>query len=242
MARISIDEIKSSLSADGWTLVSEKYTNLDSNLEYKCNKGHVVVAPWKQIRKDRICPICMREHLKVKDFKGRKKKKDEYRVLALDQATHFTGYAVFNNRDLIDYGTFQAHGDNEIARCMQVKQWMLSLIEQYEIDFVGLEQIQLDVQKSAPTFEALAHLQGILMLTCLEENIPYKAAHVSTWRAHCGVRGKTRVDVKRSMQLIVKKWFGILPTDDEADAIGIGKYFSDTMMPKVEIVDWEAEE
>jgi hypothetical protein len=41
--------------------------------------------------------------------------------------------------------------------------------------------------------------------------------------------------------LIVKKWFGILPTDDEADAIGIGKYFSDTMMPKVEIVDWEAE-
>lgn len=79
------------------------------------------------------------------------------------------------------------------------------------------------------------------MLTCLEENIPYKAAHVSTWRAHCGVKGKTRVDVKRSMQLIVKKWFGIMPTDDEADAIGIGKYFSDTMMPKVEIVDWESE-
>ena len=39
MARISIDEIKSCLSADGWTLVSEKYQNLDSNLEYRCNKG-----------------------------------------------------------------------------------------------------------------------------------------------------------------------------------------------------------
>jgi hypothetical protein len=33
-----------------------------------------------------------------------------------------------------------------------------------------------------------------------------------------------------------------MPTDDEADAIGIGKYFSDIMAPKVEIVDWEAEE
>lgn len=240
MARISIDEIKSSLSADGWTLVSEKYVNLDSNLEYLCEKGHVVCAPWKQIRKDRICPTCMRERLKVKE-NNHKKKKSEYRVLALDQATHHTGYAVFNNKDLIDYGVFEAKGTNEIERCAQVKQWMISMIETYEIDFVGIEQIQLDVQKSAPTFEALAHLQGILMLTCYEEKIPCKAAHVSTWRAHCGVRGKTRPDVKRSCQLLVKKWFGIMPTDDEADAIGIGKYFSDIQAPKVEIIDWEAE-
>ena len=240
MARISIDEIKTDLSANGWTLLSEKYVNLDSNLEYKCNKGHIVCAPWKQIRKDKICPICMRERLKIKDT-IHKKKKSEFRVLALDQATHYTGYAVYNNRNLIDYGTFVAQGDNEIERCAQVKQWMISLIEQYEIDFIGIEQIQLDVQKSAPTFEALAHLQGILMLTCYEEKIPCKAAHVSTWRAHCGVKGRTRPDVKRSMQLIVKKWFGIMPTDDECDAIGIGMYFADTMAPKVEIIDWEAE-
>ena len=184
----------------------------------------------------------MRERLKVKEFKGQKKKKGEFRVLALDQATHYTGYAVFSNRNLVDYGTFVAKGDNEIARCAQVKQWMISLIEQYQIDFVGLEQIQLDVQKSAPTFEALAHLQGILMLTCMEENVPCKAAHVSTWRAHCGVKGKTRPDVKKSMQLIVKKWFDIMPTDDEADSIGIGMYFADIMAPKVEVVDWESGE
>ena len=84
MSRISIDEIKNSLSADGWTLISEKYINLDSNLEYRCDKGHVVIAPWKQIRKDKICPTCMRERLKIKDFRGRKKRKGEYRVLALD--------------------------------------------------------------------------------------------------------------------------------------------------------------
>ena len=239
MGRISIDEIKDSLSANGWTLISEKYVNLDQNLEYKCDKGHVVVAPWKDIRKDCICPTCMRERLKVKDFKGRKKKKSEYRILALDQATHYTGYAVFNNKDLIDYGAFKATGDNEIERCAQVKQWMISMVDQYEIDFVGVEQIQLDVQKSAPTFEALAHLQGILMLTCYEENIPCRAAHTSTWRAHCGVRGKTRPDLKRSCQLLIQKWFGIRVTDDEADAIGIGKYFADVMAPKVEIIDWE---
>jgi len=62
----------------------------------------------------------MRERLKVKE-NNHKKKKSEYRVLALDQATHHTGYAVFNNKDLIDYGVFEAKGDNEIARCAQVK-------------------------------------------------------------------------------------------------------------------------
>jgi len=31
-------------------------------------------------------------------------------------------------------------------------------------------------------------------------------------------------------------------SEDEADSIGIGKYFTDTMYPKVEIVDWENEE
>jgi hypothetical protein len=43
-----------------------------------------VVAPWRQIRKDKICPTCMRERLKVKDVKVAKKKKSDFRVLALD--------------------------------------------------------------------------------------------------------------------------------------------------------------
>jgi len=32
-----------------------------------------------------------------------------------------------------------------------------------------------------------------------------------------------------------------MPSEDECDAIGIGKYYSDLQMPKVEIVDWENE-
>lgn len=239
MGRISIDEIKSSLSADGWTLVSEKYINLDSNLEFKCNKNHTVIAPWKKIRESRICPICMRERLKTKDFKNTKKKKNEYRILALDQATHISGYAVFNNKNLIDYGTFESVGQNDIERSIQVKQWLISLIDQYEIDFVGLEGIQYQTAAGVTTFETLARLQGILAATCVEEKVPYKIVPTNTWRLHCGVKGRTRPDRKRSMQLLVKNWFNLSPTEDECDAIGIGKYFSDLQAPKVEIVDWE---
>ena len=242
MSRISIDEIKSSLSADGWTLVSEKYTNLDSNLEFKCNKGHAIVAPWKKIRENRICPTCMRERLKTKEFKNTKKKKSEYRILALDQATHISGYSVFSNKNLIDYGTFEATGENDIERSVQVKQWLISLIDQFEIDFVGLEGIQYQTAAGVTTFETLARLQGILAATCYEEKIPYKIVPTNTWRLHCGVKGRTRPDRKRSMQRLVKEWFNLVPTEDESDAIGIGKYFTDTQIPKVEIVDWEAAE
>jgi rubredoxin len=84
MARINIDSIKAILAEDKWTLISDSYKNLDTNLEFKCNKGHVVIAPWKKIRDNRICPTCMRERLKTKEFKNTKKKKGEYRILALD--------------------------------------------------------------------------------------------------------------------------------------------------------------
>lgn len=242
MPKISIDEIKNNLAADQWTLISESYQNLDSNLEYKCNKGHTVIAPWKKIRENRICPTCMRERLKTKDFRNLKKKKNEYRILALDQATHISGYAVFNNKNLIEYGTFEAVGENDIERSVQVKQWLIALIDQFEIDFVGLEGIQYQTTAGVTTFETLARLQGILAATCYEEKIPYKIVPTNTWRLHCGVQGRSRPDRKRSMQRLIKEWFGFTPTEDEADAIGIGKYFSDMQTPKVEIVDWEAAE
>lgn len=242
MARISIDEIRNSLSADGWELISETYQNLDSNLELRCSKGHTVIAPWKKIRETRICPTCMRERLKTKEFKNTKKKAGDYRILALDQATHVSGYAIFNNKNLIDFGAFETTQGTDIERSVQVKQWMISLIDQFEIDFVGLEGIQYQSAAGVTTFETLARLQGILAATCVEEKTPYKIVPTNTWRSHCGVKGKTRPDRKRSMQRLVKDWFSLQPSEDECDAIGIGKYFSDTMTPKVEIVDWEAED
>jgi len=201
-----------------------------------------VTGPWKKYRDNRICPTCMREQLKTKQFKNTKKKKDEYRILALDQATHTSGYAVFSNKELIRHGSFSVNDENEIERCAKVKQWMTSLIDCYEIDFIGIEGIQYQQAAGVTTFETLARLQGILMETCYEEKIPYEVIPTNTWRNHCGVKGKSRADKKRSMKLLVEEWFGIKPTEDECDAIGIGKYLCDNQMKKMEVIDWDDEE
>lgn len=242
MSRISIDDIREALVADNWTLISNTYKNLDTNLEFRCDKGHIVIAPWKKIRDNRICPTCMRERLKTKDFKNTKKKKGDYRILALDQATHISGYAIFNNKNLIDYGSFEAIGTNDIERGVQIKQWMISLIDQFQIDFVGIEGIQYQTAAGVTTFETLARLQGILAATCVEEKVQYKIVPTNTWRVHCGVKGRSRPDRKRSMQRLVKEWFNLNATEDECDAIGIGKYFCDKQIPSVEVIDWEAGE
>ena len=53
------------------------------------------------------------------------------------------------------------------------------------------------------------------------------------------VTHNTRSDKKRSMQILIKQWYDISVSDDIADALGIGKYITDTYMPTVEIVEWE---
>ena len=77
------------------------------------------------------------------------------------------------------------------------------------------------------------------MAACYEQKIDYVICSPSTWRSHCGVKGRARRDKKRSMQIKVKDWFDITVSDDIADAIGIGKYVSDTHKKKVEVFNWE---
>jgi hypothetical protein len=89
------------------------------------------------------------------------------------------------------------------------------------------------------TFEALARLQGCLMLTCLDLGVTYEICPTNTWRAHCKVKGQSRTDKKRSMQLLTKKWFDVTVSEDEADAIGIGKYMAEVIVRNTQIVNWE---
>ena len=116
------------------------------------------------------------------------------------------------------------------------------MIENWKPDYVALEGIQFQDEASGQkmgvtVFQALARLQGILMETCHSLKVPYSVYSTNTWRHHCGVKGRSRIDKKRSMQLIAKKEYDITVTDDEADAIGIGKYAAS--LHKIQVVNWE---
>lgn len=244
MARITINDISEQLKKDGWKLISDSYKNLDEELIYECAEGHRVYGPWRKFRNKLICPECKKNEFKRETIKITPKPKDGHRVLALDQATYITGWSIFDDNKLVAYGKFETNLAEDIERYDAVKKWLNSMILNWQPDIVGLEGIQFQSTSNGKNvmgvtvFETLARLQGILMETCFEEKIQYVICPTNTWRAHCGVKGKSRDDKKRNMQLLVKKWYDVSVSEDESDAIGIGKYCADSYKPTL---FWEDE-
>lgn len=239
MSKISIQSIQEELKETGWQILSEEYKNLDSELVFVCPEGHRVYNSWKRIRSRRECPVCKQNHFKEQESKIIHKKSGEKRVLALDQATYVSGWSIFSDGKLLRYGTFETKLEDEIARDTTLKNWLINMIENWKPDIVAIEGIQYQQNEGVTTFEKLARLQGILMNCVYELGIPYQVCHTQVWRAHCGVKGKTRADKKKSMQLIVKQEFDISVSNDCADAIGIGKFVAENHFKKPIIENWE---
>ena len=243
MARIKLEDIQKEAKEKGWAVRSLEYKNLDTEMIWECPEGHKVYLPFKKVRDKWECPTCKLNNFKVEKIEYIPKKKGVKRVLGLDQATHISGFSIFDNGELVSHGVLEVFEDDEIERDNHIKQWLISVVENQRIDIVGLEDIQLqqfnNKNVGVTTYKILARLQGILMECCYELGVECVVCPPATWRAHCKVRGRTKTDKKKSMQLIVKDLFDISVSNDEADAIGIGKYIAETRKKEKEIFNWE---
>jgi Holliday junction resolvasome RuvABC endonuclease subunit len=183
-------------------------------------------------RKYKECPTCAASGIKnAKEFEVIPKPSKVKRTLVFDQATNTTGWAVFDDNKLIQYGIFDSNGSSPEHKINIVKYWVRDMITSWRADRVVIEDIQLQNFEEqnlntigVTTFKALAHLQGVLIDLFYENKVPYKVAHTGTWRKHVGVKGKSRADKKKSAQLIVKEIYQRDVSQDEADAICIGRY------------------
>lgn len=232
MSKISYEEVKKTVEQNFCSLVSTQYKNLKENLEIRCPNGHIFFQNYDYIRKHGCCcPQCNKENLVSKESYSAPKT-SKYRILALDQATLLTGWSLWDGKDLIAYGAFKSQEKSSPERIHYLKEWLISMIENNNPDLVLLEDIQLQdygngyngTSTGIITFKVLAKLQGVLEDILIEKSIPYHIVHTATWRAAVGVKGRKRVDKKRSAQLIVKQLYGLTATEDEADAICIGRY------------------
>lgn len=230
---INIYSVANHLESEGWKLLSTTYKNLNTELEMMCPEGHKQLQTYGNWRKHMLCEQCMAgDPYKIKKNKVPIKKIDTQRILALDAATGVTGYAIFDDGDLVSYGTYKVDKDlSSEQRINSVKKWLQALINEIEPDFVGLENIQLQTFGSGNTFQVetyrvLANLQGVLIDTLFEACIDHDLVYVSQWRKYCDVGdGKGRENKKKQAQDKVKLWYKQDCTQDEADAICIGKYF-----------------
>jgi Holliday junction resolvasome RuvABC endonuclease subunit len=231
---INIYSVSNHLESEGWQLLSETYKNLDTELEMRCPEGHIQKQTYAKWRKRPICEQCIAgDPYKVKKNKVPLKKSGTRRILALDAATNVTGYAIYDNDTLVSYGIYKADATKELTeRINEIKKWLRAMIEEHEIDFIGIENIQLQNystnshQLQVKTYNALARLQGVLLDTCFEASVDSDLVYSTEWRKYCGIgEGTGRENKKKQAQDKVRLWYGLDCTQDEADAICIGKYF-----------------
>ena len=144
-------------------------------------------------------------------------------ILALDQASRTSGWSVFQDEQLIASGTFTFDDDDFSLRLVKIRKKVISLIEQYNINKILLEDIQLQGQtNNVETYRKLAEVRGVLSELAREMNIPHEIIHSQTWKSTLNIKGRDRTTQKRNAQLFVEAAYGKKVSQDCADAICLG--------------------
>lgn len=236
MAKITLDTISNELAAHNWKVLSPEYKNLETLMTFECNEGHKVTNTWKGLRNKVSCPVCNSNKYINSGMKPIRKKAGVYRILAIDQSSKVNGYSIFDGDELVTYGIFETTKETALERMIDICEWLISMISIWKPDEVGFEETQYNAKSNHNTFKTLTKILGAAMITVARENVKVNTVLISTWRSHCKIKGTHRADKKRSAQQRVKEWYDISVSDDEGEAICIGKYFSEQYKAAEEVL------
>lgn len=147
-------------------------------------------------------------------------------LLALDQASHTTGYAIFKNDNPTVISHFNAKGKDIGDRLVSIRQTILKLIEDNDIDTVAFEDIQLqnNVVQNVKTFKMLAEVYGVIEETLKEIEMDYYIIPPTVWKSTVKIAGKGREKEKLLAQKYIADTYGMQCTEDEADAACLGTH------------------
>lgn len=149
------------------------------------------------------------------------------RLLALDQASKVTGWAIFEDGELKSYGKISLDDPNTDIRLVQLRQGIQTLVADYNIDEVIFEDIQQqnNVANNVQTFKVLAEVYGVVSELLQELQIPHSTVLAASWKSTLGIKGRTRAEQKKNAQLYVEQNYGIHVIQDIADAVCIGTHY-----------------
>lgn len=149
------------------------------------------------------------------------------KILALDQSSHITGYAIFEDAKLIKYGIIELKQSDLGQRLYKLRQSIEKLILEENISEIIIEDIQLqeDVANNVQTFKTLAEVMGVIYEYCIEISLPISFVMASSWKSKLNIKGRDRAAQKREASNYVTNTYDLNVTQDIADAICIGTYY-----------------
>ncbi len=146
------------------------------------------------------------------------------RTMALDQASRVTGWAIYDNKNLVAHGRFSISANKTMQeRLKSFVIYLIDLVDKYHPEKIYYEGIQY--QSNIETYKKLAYIQA--MIIYFSNNIPIMELTPSHWRSIIkdkhGIKfGRSRAEQKQKAQDFVKEFFNKEVTEDEADAICLG--------------------
>lgn len=149
--------------------------------------------------------------------------------LALDASTKSTGWAIFQEKELIDYGCITISSNDTFKRIKYQTKEIKKLLQKHNFSQIILEEVVTDGRHSR-TWKVLMWLQASInfMLYDNQIHVDVQYFYPSSWRSKCGIKngkGIKRDKEKQYDKEFVKKKYGLDVNDDIADAIGIGYAF-----------------
>jgi len=152
------------------------------------------------------------------------------KILALDLSTKSSGWAYFDNGELIDHGCITSASTDLIKRIYKMKDGIAGILAQYPVSKIILEEVRPEGGYgvgNTKTHRALMWLQAATAFLLYEKfpHIDIDYIYPSSWRATLGIkngRGIKRATLKEADIQFVKDKYNINVNDDEADAICIG--------------------
>lgn len=150
----------------------------------------------------------------------------ERRLLALDQSSRISGYAIFIDENLIAHGSINLTEEDVGQRLVLIRKEVTKLIHKYNINEIAFEDIQMQasVGNNVQTFKILAEVFGVILMLCTELKINYTIVSSNTWKSTLKIKGKKRSEQKQDAQRYVLEKYGIKAIQDTVDAICIGAH------------------
>lgn len=144
------------------------------------------------------------------------------KILSLDLSSTSSGYAVLEDGKIIDYGTIKSNDHDYVIRGHYMAESVKALFSKHSsFDIVVIEELK--VLKNQKVLAMLGIIQGMVIRECFNSQVEFIPPTV--WRKPYGLNGKREEAKKKAIQYCKDKGVDV-NTDDEAEAILLGKYFS----------------
>lgn len=167
-------------------------------------------------------------------------------ILGLDASTKSTGWSVYEDKKLKDYGCITSSSTDLFKRIHKMVDEIDIIITNNNISKVILEEVRPDDiggRSNIATHRALMWLQGAIAMMIHDKHpkVTIEYLYPSEWRKCCQIktgRGVVRETVKQRDIRFVEETFGIKVNDDIADAIGLGYAYLHPGGKEDEMISW----